>query len=92
MENAVLDQVVENAESYGEPIDVELEAGQISLHADLLLHGSLANRSSRRRCGLTLRYCSADVTAGLDWHLKGIVVAGRDARGHWANPPRPRSD
>jgi hypothetical protein len=91
-EDAVLNQKVENAEQFGQPVDVELKAGEISLHSDLLLHGSAANRSDRRRCGLTLRYCAADVRAGLGWNAKGVVVSGEDPSGHWANPPRPGSD
>jgi hypothetical protein len=85
----VLNQTVEGAESLGEPVNVALRAGEISLHSDLLLHGSEANRSSRRRCGLTLRYCPADVRAGLGWNAKGVVVSGKDAARHWANPARP---
>jgi non-haem Fe2+, alpha-ketoglutarate-dependent halogenase len=88
----VLDQTVDNAEEFGEPIDVELKAGEISIHNDLLLHGSQANDSDRRRCGLTLRYCAADVRAGMDWNQKGVIVCGSDPSGHWANPPRPRED
>ncbi len=38
-----------------------LKAGQASLHTDLLLHGSDANYSDRRRAGLMLRYTRADV-------------------------------
>ena len=38
----VLDQTVEDAEEFGEPIDVELKAREISIHNDLLLHGSQA--------------------------------------------------
>ena len=93
-ENAsnVLTQTVAGAEELGEPVDVELRAGEISLHSDLLLHGSEANRSTRRRCGLTLRYTSADVRAGLGWSAKGVVVSGSDESGHWANPPRPVTD
>jgi non-haem Fe2+, alpha-ketoglutarate-dependent halogenase len=89
-EGNVLDQTVEDAEEYGEIVDVELEAGQVSLHSDLLLHGSEPNHSDRRRCGLTLRYCTPDVKAGLDWHKKGVVVSGTDPYGNWANPPRPK--
>ena len=85
----VLNQTVENIEQYGEPVYDELRAGEISLHSDLLLHGSEANLSERRRCGLTLRYCSADVRAGMDWNEKGVHVSGADATGHWANQPRP---
>lgn len=91
-EHNVLDQTVENAEQYGTPIDDELRAGEVSIHSDLLLHGSEANDSDRRRCGLTLRYCAADVRAGMDWHLKGVVLSGSDPSEHWANPPRPEVD
>ena len=89
-EHNVLDQTVEDVERYGEPVNNVLAAGQISLHSDLLLHGSEANDSDRRRCGLTLRYCSADVRAAMDWNQKGVVVRGADSSGHWANPPSPR--
>ena len=88
----VLNQSVPDAERFGQPVDVELRAGEISLHSDLLLHGSEANQSSRRRCGLTLRYCPADVRAGLGWNGKGVVVSGQDPSGHWANAPRPESN
>ncbi len=88
----VLDQTVPGAEKFGAPVDVELAAGEISIHSDLLLHGSEANSSAKRRCGLTLRYCPAEVRAGLGWNMKGVVVSGTDASGHWANPPRPATD
>lgn len=91
-EEAVLNQVVENVEQFGEPINVQLKAGECSIHSDLLLHGSEANTSDRRRCGLTLRYCAADVRAGLDWNQKGVIVSGSDPSGHWANHPRPEQD
>jgi chlorinating enzyme len=91
-EHNVLDQTVKNAEQYGTPVDVELQAGEVSIHADLLLHGSEANQSDRRRCGLTLRYCAAEVRAEMDWNHKGVLVRGADPSGHWANPKRPDSD
>jgi non-haem Fe2+, alpha-ketoglutarate-dependent halogenase len=91
-EGNVLNQTVLGAETLGEPVNVELRAGEISIHSDLLLHGSEANQSSKRRCGLTLRYCPATVRARLGWNAKGIVVSGRDESGHWANPPRPETE
>jgi hypothetical protein len=91
-DDAVLNQEVENADEFGAPIDVELTAGEVSIHSDLLLHGSKANQSNRRRCGLTLRYCAADVRAGLEWNGKGVIVAGEDPTGHWANSPRPETE
>ena len=36
--------------------DVELEAGQLSLHDAFLVHGSNANSSPRRRAGIAIRY------------------------------------
>lgn len=92
-EDNVLNQTVDNAETYGDtPVDITLKAGQASIHSDLLLHGSEANTSDRRRCGLTLRYCAADVRAQMGWHDKGIVVRGSDPSGHWTNQERPQSD
>jgi non-haem Fe2+, alpha-ketoglutarate-dependent halogenase len=91
-ESNVLDQTVVGAENLGDPVNVELDAGEISMHSDLLLHGSEANQSTKRRCGLTLRYCPAVVRAGLGWNAKGVVVSGKDKPGHWANPPRPQTD
>lgn len=88
----VLNQTVLGAEDLGQPVNVELKAGEMSIHSDLLLHGSEANQSSRRRCGLTLRYCPASVRAELGWNAKGVVVSGKDESGHWANPPRPETD
>jgi len=88
-EQNVLNQTVPDIERFGAPVYDELQAGEISLHSDLLLHGSDANGSERRRCGLTLRYCAAEVRAGLDWHQKGVIVSGTDLSGHWANPGRP---
>lgn len=89
---SILNQVVPEAERFGAPFDNVLKAGEISIHTDLLLHGSEANTSTRRRCGLTLRYTTTDVRAGMDWNLKGVLVSGADPVGHWANPPRPAND
>ncbi|MFO1091940.1 MAG: phytanoyl-CoA dioxygenase family protein [Planctomycetaceae bacterium] len=91
-EHNVLNQTVDNAEQYGQPVDDCLQAGEASMHSDLLLHGSDANDSDRRRCGLTLRYAAVDVRAHLGWNGKGVVVSGIDPDGHWANPPRPAQD
>jgi non-haem Fe2+, alpha-ketoglutarate-dependent halogenase len=88
-ESNVLNQTVPEAERFGAPVNDILKAGEVSIHSDLTLHSSEANASDRRRCGLTLRYCTADVRAYQGWNGKGVVVSGRDAEGHWANPPRP---
>lgn len=92
-EKNVLSQTVVNAFEYGEPpVDVELKAGEFSMHSDLLLHGSRPNKSDRRRCGLTLRYAPVDVRTYWNWSRQSIIVSGSDPSGHWANVPRPCKD
>jgi ectoine hydroxylase-related dioxygenase (phytanoyl-CoA dioxygenase family) len=88
----VLTQTIAGIDQLKAPVHNELRAGEISIHSDLLVHGSEANASPRRRCGLTLRYCPADVRADLGWNAKGVVVSGSDPSGHWANPHRPGTD
>jgi len=67
--------------------DIVLAAGQMSVHHGVLLHGSNPNQSSRRRCGLTLRYVTPDVrqtranTMAKPW--SAICVRGSDRHGHF---------
>ena len=92
-ENNVLVQTVDNAADYGDaPVALEMRAGQISLHSDWILHSSEPNRSNRRRCGLAMRYLSADVRAYDGWNANSIWCRGTDAGGHWANHPRPHGE
>jgi hypothetical protein len=90
-EASVLNQTVDNVEQFGKIVYDELKAGEISLHSDLLLHGSLANQSDRRRCGLTLRYCATDVWSdpSYGWNREGVIISGNNPNDHWANPARP---
>ena len=87
-ERNILNQTVPEVERFGAPVDVQLKAGEAAVHSDLLLHGSEANASERRRCGLSLRYTAGDVHAYAGWDEKGVVVAG-DPPPHWGNRPRP---
>lgn len=62
----------------GQPVRMnELSAGEASIHADLLLHGSAANTSNRRRAALAIRYAATDIRpiAGADWYLSTTVPA-----------------
>jgi non-heme Fe2+,alpha-ketoglutarate-dependent halogenase len=90
---AVLAQEIENIESYGKPVINELRAGQLSLHADMIVHGSEPNRSERRRCALTIRYCPPEVEVlNPEWAKQAIVARGEDTRGWWAKNPKPLGD
>ncbi len=93
--DSVFHKGIADAESYGDPFTNSLKAGQMSLHADMLVHGSLANTSDRRRCGLTLRYCPTDVRiTDPEWAqgVEAILCRGVDASGQWRHHPRPEND
>jgi ectoine hydroxylase-related dioxygenase (phytanoyl-CoA dioxygenase family) len=90
---AVLNQEIVDIEKFGEPVHDVLKAGQISLHADMLAHGSDPNPSDRRRCGLTIRYCPPEVEAlNPGWAENAIICRGEDPTGRWKHNPRPRGD
>lgn len=87
---AVLNQEIENTDQMGDPVYDELKAGEFSLHADMLAHGSDPNASDRRRCGLTIRYCPPSVRVlNPDWGKGSILCRGSDPDGRWAHNPRP---
>lgn len=94
-DDVVLNQrVQDNLFDESTAVDVELEAGQMSLHDVYLIHGSNPNRSPRRRAGLAIRYMpatsffdrggTADASAGymVDFSSRPIwLVRGEDRTG-----------
>ena len=74
-------------------VDVEVEAGSFSAHDPFVLHGSNPNRSTRRRCGITIKYIATDVVidrdyvspTGFDWHGVRLYHArgARGAHSYW---------
>ena len=88
--NLVLDQEVTGDQiDEDKVVTLDLEPGQISLHDDGLLHGSLANHSDRLRCGLTMRFCPTEVACDLSvWPtFETYLARGRDL--HQLNPIGP---
>lgn len=61
-------------------VSMNLHAGQVSLHDDRAAHGSPANRSSRPRVGLTLRYSGTEVKndLGVNPNFKAYLARGVD--------------
>lgn len=63
-------------------IDLVLRAGDVSVHHPNVVHGSNANASSKRRCGLTIRYIptSTRIVSSQPWAaaflLRGAAVPG----------------
>lgn len=92
-ERNVLNQTVVDPRRYGgDPVSFVMRAGQISLHTDLLLHGSNPNLSDRRRCGLTMRFVPPEVRAHKGWNRGAIICRGADPDGHWHHHPRPEGE
>jgi len=89
----VLNQEIANVEQYGQPVSDELKAGELSLHADMLAHGSAPNKSSRRRCGLTIRYCPPAVElVDRGWGLNAILCRGVNTNSQWEFPDKPAGE
>ena len=90
----VLGRRTRDADQYTERFTNTLRAGQVSIHSDLLLHGSAPNMSARRRAGLTLRYAAGDARMEPGWedwrsgavHLRGTVTD------YWPDCARPRGE
>ncbi|MFO6465041.1 phytanoyl-CoA dioxygenase family protein [Jannaschia sp. KMU-145] len=90
---AVFHKETADADALGAPFDNVLAAGQVSLHADMLVHGSQPNHSDRRRCGLTLRYCPPEVRITDTAWARGVeAILGRGDAGDWPVHPRPAGD
>ncbi|MBV7331498.1 phytanoyl-CoA dioxygenase family protein [Chloroflexi bacterium TSY] len=74
-------------------VDLILKAGEMSLHNGTLIHGSLPNKSDRRRCGLTLRYVPTWVkqtelnSQGKGWNA--VLVRGEDKEKNFAEIAAP---
>ncbi|WP_424976293.1 phytanoyl-CoA dioxygenase family protein [Dinoroseobacter sp. S124A] len=94
-EGGVLNKELVDTASLGAPVTNALRAGEMSVHADMLAHGSAANLSNRRRCGLTIRYCPPEVRmtdAAWAQGIEAILCRGNDPSGHWRHHARPRGN
>jgi hypothetical protein len=87
----VLKRQVTDPSHYGERFTNSLRAGEISIHSDMLLHGSGFNRSNRRRAGMTFRYAAAKVKPlpGHDYWFKPAVHCRGTLPKHWPHRHRP---
>lgn len=53
---ALQQRLPEAAFDAGSAVDIELQPGQMSMHDVYMIHGANANRSTKRRAGVALRY------------------------------------
>ena len=72
-------------------VDLELIAGQFSLHNERTIHGSLANQSDRPRIGYALFFIPTYVRSTIG-RRGAWLVRGEDRYGHWDVDPTPAGD
>ena len=86
----VLDQEVpDDLIDHDKVVTMDLKAGEMSLHDDGLLHGSLANQSDRMRAGLTMRFCPTNVKCDLSVWPTFEAYAARGTDTFNLNPAGP---
>ncbi len=72
--------------------DILLQAGEMSLHHVLIVHGSGANPSDDRRIGFAIRYIPTRIRQTGGPRDSATLVRGEDAFGHFKPEPRPDAD
>lgn len=72
-------------------VDMELGAGQFSIHHEHTVHGSLPNHTDEPRIGLAFFYIPAHVRSTIG-RRTACLVRGVDEYGHWDADPVPRFD
>lgn len=74
-------------------VDLELEAGDVEVHHPNIIHGSNANTSPRRRCGLTIRYIPTTTRITSEKRAEmAYLLRGRAQPGVNSYRSRPRFD
>ena len=67
-------------------VDIELQAGQFSMHDVNLIHGSNANTSPRRRAGVAFRYVRRKRGEGVETEGTGGAGGGYRVQGETLSP------
>jgi len=62
-------------------VDIVLKAGDVEVHHPNIIHGSRANLSPNRRCGLTIRYIPASTRITTPEHFSPYLLRGEAVPG-----------
>ena len=73
-------------------VEMELKAGEMSLHHVGIVHGSEPNNSDRRRVGFAVRYMAPHVKQTIVATDGATLVRGSDRYHHFEHEPSPRAD
>ncbi len=83
-------QTIENMDD-SNAVDMELRAGQFSVHHERLVHGSVPNASDHRRLGMSFIMIPAHCRSVIG-RRAAILLRGTDRDGNWDADPVPRFD
>ena len=72
-------------------VDLELKAGQFSMHHERLVHGSAPNASNDRRLGMSFTFLPTRVRCNLEGRT-ALLMRGVDEFGHWGRDHEPERD
>jgi len=76
-----------------ESVDIILEPGDVSVHNPFIIHGSEANKSPNRRCGLDMGFIQTSTKVGnKDLYLYPILARGKEVVGINNYRPWPEYD
>jgi phytanoyl-CoA hydroxylase len=68
-------------------VEIHLEPGDVSIHHSHIIHGSQANTSAHRRCGLDIGYIPTSTTISNEaLYLDPILASGRGRHGQRYRP------
>jgi len=73
-------------------VNIELQAGEMSLHHGKVFHSSNFNQSNYRRIGLAIRYITPNMKQTTNDKTHARLVAGKDAFGHFKLMNAPQND
>ena len=73
-------------------LDLELRAGEMSIHHNKTIHSSEPNPSDRPRIGFAIHIAPPQVRQAQFDGAAAVVVRGSDRFGHWQPEPVPRRD
>lgn len=72
-------------------VDLQLKAGEFSIHHERTVHGSKPNGSDDRRIGMAFFYAPTQM-ASLKGRRRALLVRGVDEHNHWDPETQPRYD
>lgn len=84
-------QTIENVDG-SSAIDLELNAGECSIHNNMVIHGSSPNLSDRPRIGFAVHFATPATRQTQFADATATLARGEDRFGYWRPDPTPERD